>query len=539
MKEDKKWYHQSVVYHIYPLSYKDTNNDGMGDLNGIIDSLHYLNDGTENSLGIKAIWLSSIYKSPMADFGYDVSDYYDINPIFGSLDDFDRLIEEAHKRGIKIITDFVINHTSKEHPWFLESRSSLNNPKRHWYIWRDPKPDGSPPNNWVSVFGGPAWTYDEHTKQYYFHSFLPEQPDLNWRDESVRNEVMNVARFWMKRGVDGFRIDALDNLIEDSYLRDDPNNPNYGKEDDSYQSVNHMFSKRQSEVVYCLNTLCDTVGEFEDKFVVSESYLGIAGMVNMFRACDKNIHSPFNFNFIGREWSAKSFKQFVDNFEKSITPNDWPNYVLGNHDRPRLRDRIGTERLKTAALLILTLRGMPFIYYGDEIGMKNAEVRKTEIKDTFALRTNSKFNRDPERSPMQWNGDTNAGFSMVTPWIPISSDYKEINVELESKKPESLLNLYKKIINYRNNSKALMYGSYKSLNTKSPDIYSYVREYEGEMVLMMINFSDKTVKEKLPFDSAKIIVNISEPSSKEEVSGEIELKPNGGYIFEINSLSSN
>src|SRR3989344_2957623 len=421
------WSRNAVVYQIYPLSFKDSNHDGSGDLNGIISSLHYLNDGTSNSLGIGAIWISPIYKSPMKDFGYDISDYYDINPLFGSLADFDRLIKEAHKREIKAIMDFVINHTSSEHPWFLESKSSLNNPRRNWYIWRDPKEDGSPPNNWLSIFGGSAWTFDETTRQYYFHSFLPEQPDLNWRNEAVRNEMMGVVRFWLKRGVDGFRVDALDTLMEDGYLRDDPANPKYDvKIDEEYKSLEHSFSRVPSETKYCTNILCNTVSEFENKFVISEAYAKIPLMAEMFRSCDKTIHSPFNFNLMRLPWKAEEFKKFVDEYEKSLRPEDWPNYVFGNHDRPRLRDRTGESKLKVAAMLLLTLRGMPFIYYGEELGMKNAKVSTEEIKDMFALRVNNpKSSRDPERSPMQWNADANAGFSEVKPWLPLADDYKQ------------------------------------------------------------------------------------------------------------------
>src|SRR3989344_9302960 len=384
------WSRNAVVYQIYPLSFKDSNHDGSGDLNGIISSLHYLNDGTSNSLGIGAIWISPIYKSPMKDFGYDISDYYDINPLFGNLEDFDRLIKEAHKRDIKVMMDFVINHTSKEHPWFLESKSSLNNPRRNWYIWRNPKEDGSPPNNWLSIFGGSAWTFDETTRQYYFHSFLPEQPDLNWRTEEVRNEMMNVVKFWLKRVVDGFRVDALDTLMEDGYLRNDPSNPKFDpKTDDLGKSITHKFSRLPKETSYCTNLLCETVGQFDNKFIISEAYAKIPEMVQMFKACKKKIHAPFNFNLMKLPWKAEEFKKFIDDYEKALGESDWPNYVLGNHDRPRLKDRIGENKLKVAAILLLTLRGMPFIYYGEELGMKNAVITASEVKDTFALRSNN------------------------------------------------------------------------------------------------------------------------------------------------------
>ncbi|MEK7552037.1 MAG: alpha-amylase family glycosyl hydrolase [Patescibacteria group bacterium] len=540
MKNDdlkNNWSRNAVVYQIYPLSFKDSNHDGSGDLNGIISALDYLNDGTPNSLGIGAIWISPIYKSPMKDCGYDISDYYDINPLFGTLEDFDRLIKEAHKRGVRIIMDFVINHTSNEHPWFLESKSSLNNPRRDWYIWRDPKEDGSPPNNWLSISGGSAWTFDETTKQYYFHSFLPEQPDLNWRTEAVRGEMMNVVRFWLKRGVDGFRVDALDTLVEDGYLRDDPANPKYdAKIDGEYTSLKHSFSRMPSETKYCTNILCNTVSEFENKFIISEAYAKIPLMAEMFKSCDKKIHSPFNFNLMKLPWKATEFKKFVDEYEKSLHKEDWPNYVFGNHDRPRLQDRIGEAKLKVAAMLLLTLRGMPFIYYGEEIGMKNANIPESEIKDMFALRANNpKSSRDPERSPMQWNSDLNAGFGDVKPWLPLSDDYKETNVEIESKNPNSLLTLYKELIHLRNNSIVLKLGSYKSLKTKSPDIFSYVREREGKRILVILNFSDNQIEEPLPPNKFKVLVSTDkERKQGEDISGNsIAIKPNGGYVLEV------
>jgi len=536
-EENKKWYKNSVIYQIYPMSFKDSNHDGEGDINGIIQGLHYLNDGTPNSLGVGAIWISPIYKSPMKDFGYDISDYYDINPTFGTIDDFDRLIKEAHRRGIKIIMDFVINHTSKEHPWFLESRSSLNNPRRDWYIWRNPKEDGSPPNNWLSISGGPAWTYDEATKQYYFHSFLAEQPDLNWRTEGVRNEMMNVIRFWLKRGVDGFRVDALDTLMEDGYLRDDPTNPKYdAKIDGEYRSLEHVFSRVPAETKYCTNILCNTVGEFENKFVISEAYAKIPVMVEMFKSCAKKIHSPFNFNLMKLLWKAEEFKKFIDEYDKALGPEDWPNYVLGNHDKPRLRDRIEEKRLKVAAMLLLTLRGMPFIYYGEELGMKGAQIEEKEVKDTFALRSGKlSTSRDPERSPMQWNADLNAGFSEVKPWLPVATDYKEKNIETETKDPNSLLNLYKTIIHYRNNSDVLKIGAYKSLQTQSPNVFSYVREHDGAKILIMLNFSENQIEEPLPFPRLKVVcaANLELPSGEIILSRNIVIKPNSGYILEV------
>ncbi|MBI4175523.1 alpha-amylase, partial [Candidatus Berkelbacteria bacterium] len=433
-KEKERWSRRAVLYHIYPLSFQDSNGDGFGDLQGIIDRLDYLNDGTSTSLGIEAVWLSPIYTSPMADWGYDVADYEAIDPVFGDLTLFDRLIKEAHRRSIKVMMDFVPNHTSIEHLWFIESRSSRNNPKRDWYIWRDAKPDGSPPNNWLSVFGGPAWTEDLTTGQSYLHTFLPEQPDLNWRNPAVKEAMLNVLQYWLKRGVDGFRTDAIYGLIKDKQFRDDPPNPDYvpGK-DDPFIALLHTRSHGQPELGDTLESFCDILGEHEDAFLVSEAYLDIPEMLKLYHACQSHeAHSPFNFNLIGLPWQAGAYRQFIDEFEAKLDPSDWPNYVLGNHDRHRLVTRLGLDRARLSALIQLTLRGMPIIYYGDELGMKDGEIPAPAERDPWGKRVPGfGFGRDSERTPMQWDGSTNAGFTAGSPWLPIAASSNERNVTAE------------------------------------------------------------------------------------------------------------
>ncbi len=535
-----KWYHKAVVYHIYTKSFKDSNSDGLGDLEGVINKLDYLNNGTENSLGIGAIWLSPFYKSPQVDHGYDISDYRSIDPVFGDLETFKKLVAECQKRNIRIIIDFVINHTSSDHLWFQESRSSRDNPKRDWYIWRDPKEDGSPPNNWLSVFGGPAWTLDKNTGQYYFHSFLPEQPDLNWRHDEVQEEMKNVARFWLDLGIDGFRIDAIEHLIEDSYLRDDPRNPDYVPlRDDPYLLNEHLFSKSQDDLSYCINALCELISEYPDKFIVSEAYVDIPKIVSLYRACEQKVHAPFNFNLMGKPWSATEYRDFVDRFEKALSQNDWPNYVFGNHDRSRLISRLGEEKAKIVAVILLTLRGMPFIYYGDEIGMSDVSIKPEDIKDPFAtMVADIKFSRDPQRSPMQWSGEEYAGFSKVKPWLPVASDFKKKNVETELKDPDSILNLYRTLINFRNRTPALQYGSYRSLDTASPDIFAYVREHGEDKILVMLNFSDQKIKESPPFDRVRLICSTSRTAGENaEIKGGITLEPYEGCVLGIEKNS--
>lgn len=489
----------AVIYQIYPLSFKDSNNDGFGDLEGIIQKLDYLNDGTEKSLGVDAVWLSPIYKSPMKDFGYDVSDYYDIDPIFGNLEIFDRFVAESHRRGIKVLMDFVPNHTSSEHPWFLESRTSKTNSKRDWYIWCDPKPNGAPPNNWLSLFGGSAWSYDELTQQYYLRTFLPEQPDLNWRNLEVQKEMLRVMRFWLDRGVDGFRTDAATHLLKDKKFRDDPPNSNYeaGK-NEPYDSLLHIYSTGSSGIIKkTMRLFCEVLGERENKFMVSETYLDIPGMVKYYKACENKQHLPFNFNFITMPWDAQIYKKFIDKFEARLSLEDIPNYVLGNHDRSRVATRLGQQRARLAAILQVTLRGIMFIYYGEELGMEDAIIPSEKVIDPLGKNLpNFRVGRDPERTPMQWNGSKHAGFSDVKPWLPYFTNFKIHNVEAESRDKKSMLSHYRNLIHFWKRSPALLEGAYKPMASGNPNVLIFARIHKKENVLAVLNFSDKEQEAK-------------------------------------------
>lgn len=532
-----------MVYQVYPRSFKDSDGDGVGDLTGIIEKLDYLNDGstsspqggTDKSLGVNAIWLNPVYKSPMKDFGYDISDYRDIDPLFGTLETFDRLVKEAHKRGIKIIMDFVANHTSSEHPWFIESRSSKGNPKRDWYIWRDAKPDGSPPNNWLSVFGGSAWSFDEKTKQYYMHSFLPDQPDLNWRNQEVRDEMTDILRFWLKRDVDGFRTDAVYHLVKDDEFRDDPPNPNYSSgRQDPYESLLHIYSQGRPELKETTNSLCNVLGIHNgDVYMVSEAYIGVPQMVEFYKACDNGLHAPLNFNLMTIPWSGESFKKFIDDFEISLRSNDWPNYVLGNHDRSRLATRIGQERARLAAMLMFTLRGMPFIYYGEELGMEDVAIPDNKCLDPWGKNVPG-FNvgRDPERTPMQWDESSHAGFTGGNPWLLVSPDYKKRNVKVESRDPLSMLSFYKKLIRQRTNSPALLTGMYKPLESGNKDVFVFGRECEKEKLLVAINFSDTERVSGLQVRGSLLCGTHSE-NAREKVTdlAQLKLRPYEGIII--------
>ncbi|MES2436740.1 MAG: alpha-amylase family glycosyl hydrolase [Patescibacteria group bacterium] len=537
MEKKVPWYKNSVVYQIYPWSFKDSNGDGIGDIQGIIEKLDYLNDGTEKSLGVGAIWLSPIYKSPMKDYGYDISDFYAIDSRFGTMEDFYDMTVEAHRRGIRVIMDFVTSHTSSEHPWFTESRSSKNNPKRDWYVWRNPKPDGSPPNNWISVFGGPAWTYDEFTGQYYLHHFLKDQPDLNWRNPEVREEMKRILDFWMHRGVDGFRVDAISHFIEDAEFRDNPLNESYREgKDHPYSKYLHKYSKDQPELKEVVELLCDTLDNHEEKFVVSEAHLGVKDLVNVYKYSQKKIHAPFNFNLINMRWSAHAYKKFIDSFDALLGEDEIPTYVLGNHDQPRLASRVDSKRARTLAMLLLTVKGMPFIYYGEELGLKSVKIPQHKLKDAFSIQTSKKHSsRDPERTPMQWNEEKYAGFSYAEPWLPLSRTYKENNVEKQQKDSTSMFSLYSKLIHFRNNSQALIEGSYKSLSTVSKKVYAYIREYKDEKILTILNFSKDSVTESFDFSKAEIICSTyMDTKKKQKLDGEgLTLRPYEGYIIKI------
>lgn len=531
MEGESRWSRRTVVYQVYPRSFADGDNDGIGDLKGITSKLGYI-----NSLGAGAVWLSPIYKSPMADFGYDVSDYRTVDPIFGTMDDFKKLIKEAHGRDLKIMMDFVPNHTSDQHPWFKESRSSINNAKREWYIWASPKRDGGPPNNWLSVFGGSAWELDKPTGQYYLHSFLKDQPDLNWRNPELVSEMLDTLQFWLDLGVDGFRIDAVHWLYKDAELCDNPPNPDFvpGR-DDPYSQFINRYNQGQDETYGIINKFSELLGRQEDAFMVTEVYVDIGTMQKYFRCADNRIHSPFNLNLIGMPWDAEAYREFIINFEKSLAPGDWPNYVLGNHDQPRVVSRLGEKRARAAALIQMTLRGMPFIYYGEEIGMRDGVVPDNESRDPFGKGAPALgLGRDKERTPMQWDGSENAGFSRSKPWLAVNHDYKEINVKTELGDNHSMLHLYKELVMFRGESPALLRGEFIPVRT-GDNVLAYERRHENDRLLVIINFSDKPCLINMDYPNASTVLNTFLDRPKGEILDirKLTLRGNEGYIFKI------
>ncbi|MCS0494809.1 alpha-amylase family glycosyl hydrolase [Ancylobacter sp. MQZ15Z-1] len=524
-----KWWQRGIFYQVYPRSFQDTNGNGIGDLEGIRERLDYLVE-----LGIDAIWISPIYPSPMADHGYDVSDYCGIDPVFGDFATFDRLVEDIHAHGLKLVLDFVPNHTSNQHPWFLESSSSCDNPKRDWYIWRDPAPDGGPPNNWVSYFSGSGWEFHEPTGQYYYHAYLKEQPDLNWRNPEVREEMHNVLRFWMKRGVDGFRVDVIWHLIKDALFRDDPPNPDYKPGDPENNRLIQAYSADQPEVHPVIAGLRRVVDEYPDRVLIGEIYLPVSRLVTYYGEDLGGANLPFNFQLIGAGGHAKDLSKIIMDYEAALPPGGWPNWVLGNHDQPRIASRIGPEFAPLAGMLLLTLRGTPTMYYGDELGMEDVPIPKRATQDPWEINEPGiGVSRDPERTPMQWDASPNAGFTTGTPWLPVSPDYAQRNVATLDADPRSMLTLHRRLIELRRSHPALEMGSYRTVSDED-EVLVYLRELDEQRVLVVLNLSREARTFTLPEEMSAARALLSTRLDDPDRSGpEIRLRVHEGIILEI------
>lgn len=490
----RRWYEGAVIYQIYPRSFQDTTGNGVGDLQGVIDRLDYLNDGHGGGLGVDAIWLSPIYTSPMIDFGYDVADYCDIDPLFGSLDTFDNLIEQAHQRGIKVLIDFVPNHTSDKHSWFEQSRSTKTSDKRDWYVWRDGKSGGGPPNNWLSVFGGSAWQYNRHTGQYYLHSFLKEQPDLNWENPDVRHAIAEAMRFWLKRGVDGFRIDATDHIGKQLNMDDEPHNPAYSATHDPYDVLEHIYSKNAGNYHKYMHFLASVLAHHPEKIAIFETWMQgqrkTQLLLDFYEHMPKPNAMPFNFELMDTPWEAHAIKARVDAFQAGLTDDHLPVYVLSNHDRKRFPSRLGEKACAGAATLELTLPGIALVYYGDEIGMRDIDVSPDDTQDPFGKRY-PEYSRDGCRAPMQWDSSQHAGFSSVEPWLPVHKEYKITNVSKQSHEEHSLLAIYQALITLRRQQQALRLGRYVPVLAGEDGVLIFDRATDSEVVRVVINFTDQ------------------------------------------------
>ncbi len=526
MKQPTQWWQNNVVYQIYPRSFQDTNGDGIGDLPGILQRLDYL-----QWLGIEAVWISPIYESPMEDFGYDVSNYTEIDPLFGNLEDFDQLIHEAHRRNIKIILDYVPNHTSHKHPWFLESKSSRTSPKRDWYIWRDGK-EGGPPNNWRSVtnttVAGSIWEFDEASGQYYLCNFSPIQPDLNWENPEVQEAMFDVLRFWLDRGVDGFRVDMVDFISKDPEFRDEDFEPT----STSDYLTQAKYQCNRPESIHHIRRMHDVIASYPNRVMIGEvPYHATLEQLRNFAdpVNGAGMELPFNFRLTYAEMEAKSLKEFIDRYDASCGNDMWPNYNLSNHDRART-SRYG-DLAGIAGMLILTLRGTPFIYYGDELNMPNVDVPPERQQDPWLVPETNRT-RDECRTPMQWDANAFAGFSKTEPWLPLSPDFQKVNVEAQKSNPQSFLAMYRKLIALRKNTPALTVGSYESLSNIPESSLVYLREHEGEQVLIALNCSDEELIVPLPPKQSDWRVNVSTHMDRDEtVANTVTLRPHEGAVL--------
>jgi alpha-glucosidase len=519
------WWQRGVVYQIYPRSFADSNGDGIGDLQGILDHLDDLNDGTPDSLGVDAIWLSPIYPSPDRDFGYDVSDYVGVDPKYGTLADFERLLEACHARGVRVVLDLVLNHTSDRHAWFESSRSGRDGPHADWYIWRD-SPGRSitgrrrPPNNWRSFFGGSAWTWDERRGQFYMHTFLPEQPDVNWRNPATREALLDTVRTWLHRGADGFRLDVFNVFFKDEALRSNPRR--IGRRG-WWGWQRHVYDRNRPELAGALAELRAIVDEAPGRMTVGELFDGSFRDAAAFTIPR---HLTFDWALIGVPWNARAFAASIARRDAAFGPGRWPANVLSNHDQPRHASRydtasraagddpagraagglgdarvLGDARAKVAAALLLTLRGTPFLYYGEELALRSLSIPNREAADPPARRASYLFpwwNRDQARGPMPWQAGPTGGFTSGRPWLPLPPDVDERNVARQSADPNSVLSLYRRLIQLRREIQPLNRGSQELLDVGNPDVLAYRREADGRSALVVLNFASRPATASLP-----------------------------------------
>ena len=536
--EGHQWWQHAVFYEIYPRSFADSNNDGVGDLNGIRSKLGYLKD-----LGVDAIWITPCYPSPQVDFGYDVSDYENIDPMYGTLADFDHLAADAKKRNIRIVMDYVINHTSDQHKWFVESKSSKTSPYRNWYIWRDGQGPDRPPNNWLSTFGGSAWKFDPKTNQYYYHYFYAEQPDLNWRNPAVEKAMFDVTRWWYQRGVAGFRLDAVDTMFEDPDLRDNPILPGKNKFGDP--NMDDKYNKKLPEMHEALTNLRKVADE-HDAVLIGETWIkNIDELKQYYGGHRKELQMPMDFLFTNvNHLSPDEFRRQIAGVDSS---GGWPVYLFSNHDIVRAYNRYGDGQnndaiAKLMAGLYLTLRGTPIMYYGEEIGMENNGPKtKEDVKDPIG-RTGwpKEKGRDGERTPMQWDQSDNAGFSSAKPWLPVPDSYQAHNVASEEKDPASILNFYKRLLSLRHTDPALLEGEYVPLNENDPNVLSYLRRYKNEAVLVVLNMSSSEQKARFDlagkgFGGANPLVLLTTLKSTPGGLSDLSMEPFGVYIAKLTS----
>ena len=496
------WWKHGIIYQIYPRSFQDTNDDGIGDINGIIQHLDYI-----QSLGVDAIWLSPINPSPDVDFGYDVADYHTIDPKFGNLQDFDRLLKEAHKRDLHIIMDLVLSHSSDQHRWFQESRKSKDNPYHDWYIWRDPASGGGVPNNWQSTFGGGAWEYDQNLDQYYYHMFTKEQPDFNWRNPEVRTALLDVFRYWLDKGVDGFRLDVFNNYFQDQEFRNNPKSEGFGirRLVHKFDAQKHIYDTNQPEMIGVVEEIREIMDSYPDRYVVGETFAVDSAEARRYIG-PKRFHAGFDYRFCKSPFKARAYGQAIQYWDALHGEEAWPNYFLNNHDTPRSTTRFAHGESDAIPKLLLTmqltLRGTPYLYYGEEIGMRDVRLSYSQIQDPVGKRYwPFEKGRDACRSPMQWNARPNAGFTAGNPWLPLTRDYKVRNVDAQLNQASSTLSFYKDLIKLRKQHPALYAGKINLIDVENEDLLVYERIEGSERMLIVLNFSRRTQTHQLPVEN--------------------------------------
>lgn len=524
------WWQDRVFYQIYPLSFSDSDGDGYGDLDGVRSHLRYLSD----TLGVDGIWLSPFFKSPMKDWGYDVAVHTDVDPLFGDLAAAEALINEAHELDLKVLLDYIPNHSSDQSPWFIESRSSRDDPKRDWYVWRDPGPDGGPPNNWVSVFSGPAWTLDESTGQYYRHTYLSSQPDLNWRDQELVEAMSNVARFWLDRGVDGFRIDAAHQMMKDPDERDNPPVPHDyerpWKDMGEYDAHVHLYDYGHPDVHGVYREFRALLDSYPHRpMSVGEVHIfDLPEWATYYGESMDEMHMPFNFHLMASAFDAETLRVTIEKVFWNVPSGGWTNWTLGNHDEVRLATRLGAENARLAAMLLLTLRGTPFLYYGDELGMSEVEIPAEVGRDPWG-KSVAYLSRDGARTPMQWEPTSDAGFGAEKPWLPFSPDKDMVNVATELGVESSMLSLYRRLLKFRRGSEALRSGSYLSRTADNPNVLVYRREGDSERITVALNLSDGWASAQV--GRGKIQISTVDHKRSDEIAAEVELAPREGVII--------
>jgi alpha-glucosidase len=525
-KESEVWWREAVIYEIAVISFQDSDGDGYGDLPGLLQRIDYL-----KWLGVGAVWLTPICKSPDHDFGYDISDFCAVDPRYGTIEDFDRIQDALHDAGIKLILDLVPNHTSDRHPWFEDSRASRDNLKADWYIWEEAGPNGGPPNNWLSRFGGSAWEWCDSRRQFYYHSFLSSQPDLNWRNEKVRQAIGNVIRFWLDRGVDGFRVDASAVLIKDDLLRDNPPDPEADDATPPPQKYRPVFTDDRPEAMGCIEFLRRVLDEYDAKLLCGEVQ-GKTDRIGHFYDNDKRrLHLPLNFALLDTEWDAIALQATIDAYFNAIPHGGWPDFVIGGHDKRRVASKLGQPQARILAMLLMTIRGTPFLFAGDEIGSEQVKVPAEKVRDPFEkLVKGFDLNRDPERAPLRWDETELGGFTTGEPWLPLCED-KSRNIETKRRDTRSLLHLYRELIKLRSKEACLMRGEYRPRRSHN-SIFSFARVLDEAQIMIGLNLCDEPRLWKWQGNGIRLMSSHLD-HKQDAIEGPTQLRPNEGLLIKL------